>query len=170
MLMLLSEAGAAERLAEEAAALERQAPDLGGARNWVADLRFRGQAYELRVPLSKPDPVEAAAALQEAHQRRFGFVPSGEPEVVNLRLVASGKARTLPPREVPNAAKAKERTVELFGQDGWKEVPWLDRSQLLPGARFTGPAVVTQYDCTTLVPVSWKGEVDAQGNLLLEPR
>jgi N-methylhydantoinase A len=45
-----------------------------------------------------------------------------------------------------------------------------NRAELLAGNRLPGPAIVTEYSATTLVPPEWSGRVDAIGNLILEPR
>ena len=42
-----------------------------------------------------------------------------------------------------------------------------ERSRLRPGHHFTGPAVVFQYDTTTVIPPGWQALVDQYGNLLL---
>ena len=43
-----------------------------------------------------------------------------------------------------------------------------DRERLGPGAGFTGPAIVEQYDTTTWVPRGWSAVADHTGNLMLE--
>jgi N-methylhydantoinase A/oxoprolinase/acetone carboxylase beta subunit len=42
-----------------------------------------------------------------------------------------------------------------------------DRAKLQSGHRFTGPAVVFQYDTTTVIPPEWETAVDPFGNLIL---
>ncbi len=54
----------------------------------LADLRYRGQSYELTVGGGTPD--ELASAFHTAHQRRYGYRDDDEVvEVVAVRLVAS---------------------------------------------------------------------------------
>jgi N-methylhydantoinase A len=43
-----------------------------------------------------------------------------------------------------------------------------DRAALDPGAMFQGPAIVTQADCTILVPGGWAASVDGLGNIVME--
>ena len=45
-----------------------------------------------------------------------------------------------------------------------------ERNSLSAGASFSGPAIVTQYDTTTVLPPDWRASVDAVGNLILERR
>jgi len=142
----------------------------------MLDLRYVGQSYELVVPY-EGDMTTAVAAFHAAHERRFGYSDPGEPvEVVNCRVKARGLAErpNLPRREVdPNARvePVMHRPVVFAGADGpeTRETPIYDRAALVPGARLRGPAVVTQYDTTTVVPPGWGGWVDAVGNLILEP-
>jgi N-methylhydantoinase A len=42
-----------------------------------------------------------------------------------------------------------------------------DRAKLQPGHRFVGPAIVFQYDTTTVIPPEWETAVDVFGNLSL---
>jgi N-methylhydantoinase A/oxoprolinase/acetone carboxylase beta subunit len=43
-----------------------------------------------------------------------------------------------------------------------------DRDRLDVGASFAGPAIVEQFDATTVVPTGWHATVDRHGNLILE--
>ncbi len=49
-----------------------------------------------------------------------------------------------------------------------RPVPVFDRLSLRPGQRLRGPALISEYSGTTLVPEDFRLEVDAEGNLLLE--
>jgi len=49
-----------------------------------------------------------------------------------------------------------------------REAGLFRRAALTPGGRFQGPAIVTQSDCTVLVPPGWSAETDALGNLVME--
>ena len=42
-----------------------------------------------------------------------------------------------------------------------------DRAQLQPGARFSGPAIVTEFDSTTVVLPGYQAEVDRWFNILI---
>ena len=59
------------------------------------DMRYRGQSYELTVPLAAPVTpdhlTDAVAAFHAAHEQRYGYAMRDEPvEVVNLRVRGSG--------------------------------------------------------------------------------
>jgi N-methylhydantoinase A len=134
------------------------------------DLRYSGQGFELTVPASRPFGHEAstgaANAFHARHRERYGYAAETEPlEVVALRLAALVSV-TKPqlPREPkagpePSANALRTRRNAFFG-DGWQQARVYDRLALRPGNRFEGPAIVEQYDATTVVPPRWTAEVD----------
>jgi N-methylhydantoinase A len=148
-------------------ALEKRArgESPGATMERSADLRYRGQSYELRVPWAGP---RTAAMFHREHERLYGYSrPGGEVEVVTLRV----RARTvLPHPKLKRGAIA--RTTELgatrrvWTGGAWKIVPVWQRTQLTPTQR-AGPALVIDYGATTLVPPGWKFHLDAAGNLLV---
>jgi N-methylhydantoinase A len=157
---------------------ERVAP----ARRQLAralDLRYEGQNYELSVPV--PEETWTGHSLEalrrrflQAHDASYGFAAEGEPiQVVNLRLVARGVAQ---PPEIPrqkaagpdpSAALAARRPVDLAEHGGGVECPIFDRSRLAAGNRLPGPAVVEQFDSTTLILPGQEALVDELGCLVV---
>jgi N-methylhydantoinase A len=149
------------------------------------DMRYIGQNFELRVPvsdaaaagelLSLPTPADLRQRFFAAHEQSYGFHDSeAEVEIVNLRLTAHGRVAkpvfarvseddaTLPP--------PIERRAVWFDAEGPAETPVYDRPSLRPGNALAGPAVVEQLDATTLVFPGDTLRVDGAGNLLLEIR
>lgn len=147
---------------------QRAAKGLAGAScERRADLRYRGQAYELTVAAA--DFENLAAAFHEEHARRYGYsVPEGAIEVVSLRVVAiESVARTHPP-EPPATGEGPAAARRAFLGEGWIEVELWRRSDLGAGSKIVGPAIVEFDDATCLVPPAWNGEVDDAGTLVLE--
>jgi len=162
------------------------------------DMRYVGQSHELTVPVDeeddeaddrrqttddgqsvpavvrRPSSVVLSAAFHAAHAARYGYArPEAAVELVTLRLSAVA-AHTPPPlaQEAPgtndaSAAVVGRRTVGFAG--GPLEATLYDRERLRAGQRFDGPAVVYQYDTTTLLPPGWAAWVDERHNLILEP-
>ncbi|HYZ62235.1 MAG TPA: hydantoinase/oxoprolinase family protein [Acetobacteraceae bacterium] len=138
----------------------------------AADLRYRGQSFELTVPFAAGATADELVRLfHEAHERNFGHAEIGAPvQVVSLRASAS---RAAPPvampleRETPHPA-APSGTARLYTGGAWREAALFDRAALDPGAAFAGPAIVTQADCTILVPEGWRARVDGLNNVLME--
>jgi N-methylhydantoinase A len=146
----------AEEVAADAQALTR-----------VALMRYHGQGGEIAVAWTgEPGGIEAAFAA--AHQTLYGFVLGSAIEIVTLRVEATGlmprpKLLVLAPGR--GAAAGSRRPVHFASRT--VEVPVYDRDTLGAGDRFTGPAIVTQLDATTVVPQGWSGEVHGSGAILL---
>ena len=167
---------AASSINNAARALEGQAKaDLqaaGGtltALTWAADVRYRGQAHELRVSIDLPAPDTIATAFHAAHEREYGFsTPERPVELVALRCRAQGATRTLPDL----AADTTEDTgqPEAITLAGGIRAVHASRASLGVGSTLGGPAVITQPDATTFIPGGWQATVDASGNLLVTPR
>ncbi|CFN68003.1 hydantoin utilization protein A [Bordetella pertussis] len=64
----------------------------------------------------------------------------------------------------PGAPRA-ERKVRVWLDGAWHEVPLYARTALAAGQQFTGPAIVTQDDCTTVIPPDYACRVDEYANL-----
>ena len=138
----------------------------------AADLRYRGQSFEISVPFDEGEGVEAlAAAFHAEHERQFGHAEPGAPlQVVSLRVTATRPAPelSLPRRQgVAHAPRTLGETpVRLGGQT--RRAILLARADLDPGAHFVGPAIVVQPDCTVVVPPGWRAVIDELGNIGME--
>jgi len=140
------------------------------------DLRYRGQAFELTVPvpnkpLSTGDWPGIAERFHKEHERAYGFSAPGEPlEVVNLRLVALGReAKPALPR-LPHAEGRPEprgRRSVCFPEVGWVECPCYAREALSASVELEGPAIVEGPDATVVLHPGHRARVDAYGNLIV---
>ena len=132
-----------------------------------ADLRYRGQSFELTVDAG--DAEALAERLHEAHERRYGYALQGEPvEVVNLRLTATVRREKPVLREgdPDGDAEAGRRRVNFEGE--WTEAPVLERARMGRGSEVEGPAIVELAESTCVVRPGWAGRVDDAGTLALE--
>ncbi len=136
------------------------------------DLRYVGQSYEIVVPFDA-EVTEAVANFHAAHERRFGYNnPRERVQVVNVRVKAhSSPAR--PVLEKIDAGTHKTLTPKafrpvIFNPAGAtpQDTAVYARGELMPGLSFAGPAIVTQYDTTTVLPPGWLAEIDAYGNII----
>jgi N-methylhydantoinase A len=168
------------KAADELAAEGMSAADAAFARE--LDLRYTGQGYELRTPLEGlfenrlTDTALAAARdrFDERHARSHGHAARERPvEVVSYRLrvrVAVPKyepretATPSSPRPVADAVKGTRR-VSFNGSV--TDAMLYERDRLDIGATIAGPALVEQFDATTVIPPRWNGHVDGYGNLIL---
>jgi N-methylhydantoinase A len=60
--------------------------------------------------------------------------------------------------------------VVFAGSDGATtyDTAVYEREKLVPGVSMKGPAIVTQYDTTTVLPPEWQARIDVIGNLIAE--
>ena len=149
------------------------------------DLRYRGQGYELNIPLTK----NLLRDFQHEHHRRYGYThPNREVELVTLRLravVKSPQSRITgehvgrathvgtgtPAR--PGRAKlgsiSSPRSPVLF--EGTKLPTKIQsRDELRPGRKYSGPAIITEYSATTVIPPRTRFYLDRAGNLVITLR
>src|SRR5580765_2947467 len=142
----------------------------------TADMRYHGQGYEIPVAI---DPGEirsvGVAELEERfnrlHEQLYGFrMPGTEAEIVNLRAVGFG---SVPKPELavgePGGADASAAVVDTHQVwfDGEQHATSIvDRAKLTPRMRFDGPAIVTEFDSTTVVLPGYAAEVDVNFNIL----
>ncbi len=140
------------------------------------DLRYVGQSYELTIPAPGPfarESIEALLARFHAeHDRTYGFSADTEPvECVSLRLTTVGRIAKPPQRTLePGGAPEPKETREVYFAEasGYVDCPIYDRYALGAGARFAGPAVVEEFDSTTVVHPGYGIRVDDHGNLVIE--
>jgi N-methylhydantoinase A len=145
-----------------------------------ADLRYVGQAFEVRVPVADGDLDDAAAedvaqAFHAAHRQLYGYDFAEDPrqavEWVNLRVSGIGPIRRPDLVELPAAEGGADRAVTgsrpVFFDD-WVETPTYDRPRLAPGDVVHGPAVIEEFGSTVPVHPGFGATVDLHGNLLIE--
>ncbi|WP_417410944.1 hydantoinase/oxoprolinase family protein [Hoeflea sp.] len=139
----------------------------------TADLRYRGQAFELMTAM--PDgPVTAdtlallRSRFEDQHRQRFSFDdPKEAVEIVTLRLTAIGVLGDADLPAVPyapsEAATVTHRPVHVDG--GWFDTPVHRQFSLAPGASVTGPAIIEQEYTTLLIPGGWSLTMTATGDM-----
>ena len=145
----------------------------------LLDLRYPHQGYSL--PVACPDDVADAdktnlkQAFDALHRQVYGqSAPKEEAEIVTFRLQAE---IDVPRLELPklaagdgHAQRALKGERALFDVDAGKFVSAqvYDRSKLMAGDRIAGPAVIDQFDATTVVPAGQSATVDAGATLVIE--
>jgi len=135
-----------------------------------ADLRYRGQSFELTVEAAEPGAL--AERFAEAHEQRYGFRTHDPVDVVSVRVVATSPvekpelAEDPPPSREAGAGEPARRRA--YFDDGWREVPVVERAVLGRGSEVTGPALVEFAEATCVVRPGWAGTVDGAGTLVLE--
>lgn len=144
-----------------------------------ADMRYVGQGYELTIPLPSTtlDPgalVDLRARFNEEHARAYGYSAMSEPvEFVNLRLTATGAIAKPVLRTKTtggagaDAAQKSVRPVYFHECGGYAECPVYERERLPAGSVVGGPAIVEEFDSTTVIHPGFRARVDRFGILHL---
>jgi len=189
-----------EQLNREFAALEKTAAKDYREEHWEGspryqrsvDLRYRGQGYELNIPLTK----NLLRDFQQEHHRRYGYSHSTrEVELVTLRLRAVVKSSTTRAEKMDHARKKDDvgktdhvgtgafarpdratlgrlsslKAPVLF--EGKKQKTKIySRDTLQPGKHYPGPAIITEYSATTVIPPGKHFRIDRAGNLIVSAR
>ena len=135
------------------------------------DLRYKGQGYELNLPLTK----NLLRDFEQEHQRRYGYShPNREIELVTLRLRATLKSSKIHvgadafvrPSRAKRGLPFAGGALVIF--DGKKlKAKLYPREDLRTGKPYIGPAIITEYSATTAVPPGKRFHVDHAGNLII---
>ncbi len=147
----------------------------------TADLRYFGQAFEVRVPVPE-GPFEAATAEEVArrfhaeHRALYGYDfatdPDQQVEWVNVRVSGIGPIQrpTITRHELGGWTMGwpqETRPVCFDPADGYVETPVRARDQLRPGEMVPGPVIIEEYGSTVPIHPGFKAEVDAYLNLVV---
>ena len=141
------------------------------------DMRYAGQGYEIAVPCSVQPLQEAGlkqlrATFDQQHRAMFGHMAPQEPvEIVSFRVRGIG---LVPPVEMPKFkpagttlrdARRELRRVRFDGRE--LDCPVYQRERLDVGLTVAGPAVLDQFDCTTVICPGQTARVDEWKNLIV---
>ena len=143
------------------------------------DMRYQHQGYQLPVDcpatqLTDEDKPDLKKAFDETHQRVYGASAQEEDaEVVTFRLIAEISVPRLELPEIgaggdPATAQIAIRPLFDLNSASFLDAAIYDRAKLCAGDKFDGPAVVQQFDSTTVVLAGMSCAVDLWGNLIIE--
>lgn len=146
---------------------------------YSVDLRYEQQGFEvtINVPADLIDSGTGLDAVLEdfhtTHDRLYGVRFDLPIELVALRVVATGATPAVneapPASGTTDPSEAVMETRKGFFKGAWQDTPHIDRDRLAAGARVEGPAIIRQYDTTTVLLADHHAIVDEQGNLLIWP-
>jgi len=132
------------------------------------DVRYVGQAYNLSVPAES----QFLATFHRAHEQAYGHADPRRPvEIVNVRCRAIGVSPRIELPKIANVRPGTRTTANVvansFLSGKNREAPIYEREALCHGHEFAGPAIITEYSATSLVPANWRARVDAYGQIHL---
>jgi N-methylhydantoinase A len=141
------------------------------------DMRYAGQGYEITMPCAdeplRDGGLDALRRQFDAqHKSMFGHNAPEEPvEIVSYRVRGIG---LVPPVEMPKFSPSgatladalrETRRVRMDGSD--VDCPVYQREKLDVGLNLMGPAILDQFDCTTVIYPGQTARVDAYKNLIV---
>jgi N-methylhydantoinase A len=137
------------------------------------DIRYRGQGHELNVPYSDG----LVDDFRREHQRRYGYsYPERGVELVTLRLRAKVKSESdlspsrswIHPPPVRSTRNIRAETASVYFDGAKLKTALHAREELQPGKKYYGPAVITEYSATTVVPPDLPFSLDKTGTLTIQ--
>jgi N-methylhydantoinase A len=142
-----------------------------------AGMRYRGQSYEVSVPVSQlqtdHDLVVLARRFHQAHRRRYGHMAESEAvEIVNFQVTAVGqipKPQFGEMAAIAHSPQLKETRAVYFGAAGAIEAPVFRRSVLQPGAAINGPAIIEEKTSTVVLYPGQRASIDGYLNIEIAP-
>jgi len=174
---------AAAQLAEDGMAADRVVVQR------IVEARYLGQGYELRVDVG-PGAIDNAwveklrADFHDIHEREYSRrFEDSDIEVPNIRVRGIG---LMPELQTPEVEAGEESPDDALRHEGeaWFLVReagnggaglleqvttrYFEREALKAGNRLVGPAIVNQYDSTTVIPPGVEAHVDRFGNIVIE--
>ncbi|RFC68942.1 MULTISPECIES: hydantoinase/oxoprolinase family protein [Mesorhizobium] len=137
-----------------------------------AEMMYQGQWRSLAV--SAPSPVTDVAALTARfhveHEREYSFRRDDAPiSFFRLGLKATGLVPKAKLKEhKPESRKPEPKLFRtVWFDEKPHETPVYERDDLPSGFTFKGPAIVEQFDSTTVVPPGTSATVDKLLNILI---
>lgn len=143
------------------------------------EMRYVGQAYELSISapsrLTRNSLKKVVEKFHNKHESIYGYAIRDAPvELVNARLTVIGLTAKPPVKRhklygrVPSKESVlTKRDVFFEKHDDYVKTNVYLREKLEPGNIVEGPAVIEQYDATTVLYPDWTGYVDEFGNIVM---
>lgn len=171
---------AADLRAEAEAALARDGvEEMARAYEFAADMRYRGQAYELVIPWGNvaPSPETVADLVERFHTEhaaRFAHSDAADVvEIATLRLAAIGRMPDPELAEITAGGSDPTPPAPIGQRRVWLDDVWVDaavyqRDGIEPGAGLSGPAIIEEAFTTLVLPAKWTVTMTPQGDLIAE--
>ena len=148
----------------------------------VADCRYEGQGYEMRVPVIGGEVTEETIeklkdSFHEIHKKQFGrSFRQVAVEIVNIRVIGTGKIEDLQPIKIEkgngdiSGAVVGERqvTFKVDGQPKHMMTKVYDRTKFKAGDVISGPAIINQMDTTIVIEPDCVGNVNDYGIIVID--
>lgn len=144
---------------------------------YQVDMRYYRQGFEIPITVSLDDlRANGFDSLEqqfhEVHERLYNYRMQVSLEMVNIRAIGIGQVKEpdVQPRPLTgsDASAGILRTQKVYFDGTFHETPIYKRSKLQPGNVIQGPAIITQYDTTTVVLPGNIASVDEFMNIVIQ--
>ncbi|AHK46119.1 putative 5-oxoprolinase [Ensifer adhaerens OV14] len=139
-----------------------------------AHIRYAGTDTVLAVDATFPghdDIARLRAEFETLHKRRFGFVADNKAlviDAVEVETVGGGAAQMEGEGLATTAgAPALSRSTRFYSQGQFHDAPVALRSEIKPGQRLDGPAIIIEPNQTVIVEDGWQAELTAKDHIVL---
>ncbi len=139
-----------------------------------AHIRYAGTDTVLPVEATFPDEDDQArlrGEFERLHRRRFGFVAENKAlviDAVEVETVGGGAAEMEAEGLAVTAGDvAPNRRTRFYSQGAFHDAPVALRSQIRPGQKLTGPAIIIEANQTIVVEDGWQAELTAKDHIVL---
>ncbi|MDD7185925.1 MAG: hydantoinase/oxoprolinase family protein [Ruminococcus sp.] len=148
----------------------------------VADCRYEGQGYEMRVPVVggkvTEDTIEKLKeSFHETHKKQFGrSFRQVAVEIVNIRVIGTGSIEDLNALKIEkgngdiSSAVSGQRSVtfRVNGKPEHMMTTIYERAELKAGDVIQGPAIINQMDTTIVIEPDCVGKVNDYGIIVID--
>ncbi|MCX8572742.1 hydantoinase B/oxoprolinase family protein [Aminobacter sp. MET-1] len=137
----------------------------------ILHVRYDGTDTALPVGFEHGSIAGAKAAFEAAHKAQFGFIYKDKPTVVEAVVLEGrdGSARGLSEQEASLEEKPANASEvrKVFTEGAWHEAGVFRRTQMKPGHKVSGPALIIESHQTTVVEPGWAAEITARNHVLM---
>ena len=165
----------AEQCDPLAASARREVRDQGigeGNISVVTKVHLRYEGTDTSLLVNAGPRAQMLQEFEQAHRQRFGFIARQRGLVVeaaSVEAIGVTEAAIDPETPAPSAedTPVKQGLVPMYGSGEWRDAALYGRSDLHPGQRVVGPAIIIEPTATIVLEPGWRGTLNRRGHLLL---
>ena len=146
---------------------------------YQADVRYAGQAFQLTIDFDEAQLRERGLSLlleqfDAEHKQLFTFALEEGHEIVMVRAIVQAASEAIAEvhigREGTTLEDCEIQATQFYYDGHYHDAVIYDRTLLHLGLTVPGPAIISEMDSTTVVLPGYTANVDAVGNLLINPQ
>ncbi|MCV6574436.1 MAG: hydantoinase B/oxoprolinase family protein [Cohaesibacter sp.] len=137
----------------------------------IPRLHLRYDGTDTTLPIALTDAATMTAKFEEAHKKQFGFVFEGKQIVVEAIEVESigGGSDLVEPDLALSAQQATASEKSSFFSGGKAhDISIFKRSDLKPGNRVSGPALIMEPHQTIVIEPEWQADITAKDHIIIK--